>query len=102
VEGHHPHGARRAADEQLDPLAHLLRRLVGEGDGQDLVGLRAPRVQEPCDPVREHARLAGARAGEDEQRTFAVGHGLALRRVEPGEELVDAVGRRLWRHRTAR
>ena len=41
--------------------------------------------------MREHARLARARAGEDEQRPFAVGDGLALGRVEPREQLVDAV-----------
>ena len=42
VEGHHPHRARRAADEQLDALAHLLRGLVGERDREDLVRARRP------------------------------------------------------------
>ena len=42
VEGHHPHRAGGAADEQLDALAHLLRGLVGEGDRQDLVRARLP------------------------------------------------------------
>ena len=32
----------RAADEQLDALAHLLRGLVGERDREDLVRARLP------------------------------------------------------------
>ncbi len=41
VEGAHPHGAARHAQQLLDAMAHLGRGLVGEGDGEDVV--RAPR-----------------------------------------------------------
>ena len=94
VERHHPHRARRAADEQLDPVAHLLRRLVRERDGEDLVRPCLARAQQVGDPVGEHARLARAGAGQDEQGPGARGHGLALGRVEPLQERVDGFLRR--------
>ena len=97
VEGHHPHRAGAPAEERLDPLAHLLRGLVRERDREDLPGAGEPGVHKPGDPVGEHARLAGARAREDEQRPVAVRHRLALGRVETLEEGLDTVvGGRLW------
>ena len=44
----------------------------------------APREQQMRDAVRERVRLAGAGAGEDQQRPVAEGRGLAL----PGIQLV--------------
>ena len=90
VEGHHPHRARAAAEQQLDALAHLLRRLVRERDREDLVGARHPRALEKRDPVRQHARLARSRAGEDQQRPLAMGDRVALRGVEARQQLLDA------------
>ena len=78
VEGQHPHAARPAAEQQLDALAHLLRRLVGERDREQLVGPRLAAVDQVGDPVRQHARLAAAGAGEDQQRPVAVRDGLPL------------------------
>ena len=89
VEGHDPHRAGGAADEQLDALAHLGRGLVGEGDREDLAGARLARAHQVGDAVREHARLARSGAREDQQRAFAVGHGVALGRVQALEEGVD-------------
>ena len=83
----------REPDEQLDAVAHLLRRLVGEGDREDLAGPGALGAHQPGDPVREHARLAAARAGQDQQRPLAVRDGLALGLVEPREQGVEIVGR---------
>ncbi len=91
VEGHDPHRARAAAEQQLDALAHLLRRLVRERDREDLVRARHPGALEEGDPMRQHARLARARAGEDQQRALAVRDGLALGRVEAREQVLDAV-----------
>ena len=91
VERHDPHRARAPADEHLDALAHLLRGLVRERDREDLARAGLSRALEEGDPVRQHAGLAGARAGEDQQRALAVDDRLALRRVEPREELLDAV-----------
>jgi len=82
----------RRPRQQLDAVAHLLRRLVGEGDREDLVRLRAARQHQVRDPVGEHARLARPRAGQDQERTVAVLDGLPLGRVQAGEEGLDAVG----------
>jgi hypothetical protein len=50
-----------------------------------------PGVVEVGDPVGEHAGLARAGAGEDEQRAVAVRDRLALRRVHPLEEALDVL-----------
>ena len=88
------------AEQQLDALAHLLRGLVGEGDGQQLAGARAPGLHEPGDAMGEHARLARAGAGEDEQRAFAVGHGGALGLVQALQQGGDTVVGGGFRHDT--
>jgi len=70
--------AERAAEEPLDPLTHLPRRLVGEGHRSD----GRAHGQQVGDAVGEDAGLARAGAGEHQQRALAVGHGLTLWRVE--------------------
>ena len=81
----------RAADEQLGALAHLPRRLVGERDRQDLVGLGRVGGDQVGDPVRQHAGLARAGAGEDQQRPLAVGDRLALGVVQSGQRVVESL-----------
>ena len=83
VEGHHPHRAGAVPHELLHPLAHLLRGLVGEGDGEDLARPRLPGAHQVGDPVGQDARLARSRAGEDEQGPLSVENGLALGLVQP-------------------
>src|SRR3954447_12879914 len=82
VEGEDPDRPRLRPDRTLDPLAHLLRRLVRERDRQDLVRLDADRGEQVRDAVGEDARLPGARSGDDEQRTLGRQHGLALGLVQ--------------------
>lgn len=60
VEGHDPHGVGAGADELLDALLHLARGLVGEGDREDLPGVRPALGQQVGDAVGENAGLAGA------------------------------------------
>jgi hypothetical protein len=48
-------------------------------------------VHEPGDAVREDPRLARSGAGEDQERSLAVGDRLALGWIEPFEEGLDAV-----------
>ena len=67
VEGADPHAARSAAGELLDALAHLARRLVGEGDGEDAIGPHAT-TEQLGDAEGDDARLARAGAGEDQKR----------------------------------
>ena len=93
VERADPHDLRAAADQLLDPLAHLGGRLVGEGDRQDRAGVGVALGDQPRDPAGEHPGLARPRAGDDQQRRSLVDDRLALRLVEPLEQLL-AVGRR--------
>ena len=89
VEGHDPHRTHAAADQQLSAIPHLRRSLVGERDRQDLARLNGPGGDQVGDPVREHTRLARAGAGQDQQRTVAVGHGVPLRVVQPVQQRLD-------------
>ena len=70
------------AEQPVDALAHLRRRLVRERHGEDLVG-RDPHIAHHVrDPVGDHPRLAAPRTSEDEQRPF---HGFSrfpLRRIQ--------------------
>ena len=87
VEGAHGHVARLLADQRQDALAHLGGGLVGERDGQDLPGPHALDADQVGDPMGQHARLAAARAGQDEQRPLRRGDGAGLLGVEPRDDL---------------
>ena len=95
VEGRHPHAARVVTHEGARALAHFGRRLVREGDRQDLPSPRAARGQQVGDAVREHARLTGACTSQDQQRRARVSDGLAL-------TIVEAARQRLGVHARAR
>ena len=87
------HIARTDAPDQLpDPLAHLRRRLVGEGDREDLPRPGGAGGEQVGDPVGEHAGLAGAGPGQHQQGPLAVHDRLALGRVESRQQPLDAVG----------
>ena len=98
VEGHQPHAAGTPAKQPLHPSAHLLGRLVGERDREDLARLGLVGIDQERDPVREHARLAAAGAREDQQRPLAVGDGLTLGLVEVLEQLLQVFGVGIDRH----
>ena len=70
-----------ARDQLADALAHLLRGLVGEGDGRD-GGRGMADAQQVRDLLGDHARLSGTGAGEHEQGTIAIGDGFALGGIE--------------------
>ncbi len=96
VEGAHPHGAARHVEQFLDAVAHLGRGLVGEGDGQDVVGRGAQRADRPGDAMREHAGLAAAGAGQHQRGTGGRGDRGALfivQRVEDRGEVHGATSR---------
>ena len=67
VEGADPDAAAR--HQRLDALPHLAGGLVGEGDGEDVVGPDA-LVQQVGDAAGDDARLAAAGPGQDQQRAF--------------------------------
>ena len=67
---------------ERDPLAHLARRLVGEGDGEDLVRPRPARGDEMGDAGGQHPRLADARAGQHQHRPVERLDGFELLGIE--------------------
>ena len=68
VEGADPPALDRAAEQAGDPLAHLPRRLVGEGHRQDLPGPRLAGGEDVGKPGGQHPGLAGAGAGQHQNR----------------------------------
>ncbi len=76
-------------DELVDADRHLLGRLVGERQGEDLRRPCPPRGDQPGDPPGDHLRLAGPRTGHDEERSGAVGDRPELVRVEAAEECLQ-------------
>jgi hypothetical protein len=83
VEGAQPwHALDRLANKHADAVLHLARRLVGEGDGEDLAGEGAASGQDMGDAGGEHARLAGARARQHQYRAFSGFHRLPLFGIE--------------------
>ncbi len=64
------HSGQCLADDGLDTPRHLLRRAAREGQQQD--AFRADTLDDQVgNPVRQGHRLAGSRAGNDQQRTRA-------------------------------
>ena len=86
VECRDPHGLAAGADQRGNPIAHLAGGLVGEGDREDLTGPDIARRQQVGDPVRQHAGLARARPGDDQQRRPLVDDRGPLLGVEPLEQ----------------
>ena len=89
VEGaaHHPPGVpavRRAPEVGARAPEHLARGAAREGQQQHALGRRA-LVDQPRDPRRQRRRLAGARAGQHEQRAARVGGGGELLGVQSVE-----------------
>ena len=72
--------------EAIDALDHLRRGAVGEGERQDLRGLRQLLGDEPGDAAGDDGRLARAGTGHDEERPGVVRDRLALAGGEVGEE----------------
>jgi hypothetical protein len=104
MEGAEPgHALDDAADQIADARLHLARRLVGEGDGEDLVRPRPSHAQEMRDARGQRPGLAGAGAGEHEHRPverldrFALG---GVERVEIGRRprRARALGQRRGGH----
>ncbi len=77
-------GAEIAPQQPLDAAVQLRRRAAGEGGEHDALGIGALQ-HEMGDAMGERVGLAGARAGDDEQRPLAVVlDGRRLRIVEAG------------------
>ena len=93
VEGAEPgHALDDAADQLADAFLHLARRLVGEGHREDLRGKGAARRQNVGDAGGQHARLAGAGAGQHQHRAVQCFDRLALLGVHAAE-IADGAAR---------
>ncbi len=94
VEGAEPrHALDSFADHSADPLAHLPRGLVGEGDREDFRRPCEPRVKDLRHPRGQRRSLAGTSACEQQHRAFCRQHSLALRRVEAAQPWWFYLGR---------
>ena len=84
MEGADGHAAHRPLSAQtgLQPLAHLCRGLVGEGDGGDLAGADALFLHQPRDAGNQRLGLAGARSGDDRRHGGLGGDRRPLLRVQ--------------------
>ena len=78
------------ADQVSDPLAHLARRLVGEGDGQDFPRPSAVGRQDVGQPGGQDPRLARAGARQHQNRPVRDLDRTALFRIESGQIVVAA------------
>ena len=78
------------ADQVSDPLAHLARGLVGEGDGQDLPRPRPVGGQDVGQTGGQDPRLARARARQHQNRPVRDLDRTALFRIESGQIVVAA------------
>ncbi len=83
MEGAEPgHALDHAADQRADPVLHLARRLVGEGDGEYLARPGFAGGEDVGKPGGQHPGLAGAGAGQHEQGAVGGFHRRALFRVQ--------------------
>ena len=82
------------ADERDDPLAQLPGGAVRERDRQDRPWPDALDADQVRDTVGQHAGLAAAGAGEDEERPVGGRDGSSLLRVQPPDDLLCRGGPR--------
>lgn len=78
MEGADPHPAAAVTQLQVGTVAHFAGGLVGEGHREDAVVGHALDFVEPGNAMDQHARLAGAGAGQHEVTPRRRGNGLAL------------------------
>src|SRR5579872_692907 len=92
MERPYPEIAHPFADHPPQALLHLTGGLVGEGYRQDAPRRDAAIVDEMGNAMREHTRLAGARARKDQTRPLRREDGFALGLVEGFDEGTHGVG----------
>ena len=80
VESTHTNVARHGAHHLLDARTHLLGRLVGKGQSQNIIGLHA-LLQHICYARSEHTRFTRARTRNDERGGLVVDNGIVLRLI---------------------
>ena len=81
-------GPAELAEDAVHPADHLGGRAAGEGEQQDLRRVH-PLGDQRRDPIDQGRRLAGPRAGHDQQRPPSLLDRVPLLRIEPAEKLGD-------------
>ena len=69
------------SSSSADAFSHLVGGLIGEGDGQDGTAGHA-LLDQMGDAIGDDARLAGARAGQNEDRTVGGEDSFTLLRIQ--------------------
>ncbi len=82
------------ADEPIHAFPHLGCSLVGEGHGENRIRSNSKVINEMRDSVSNDARLAGAGAGKDKNRSLDLLGGFSLLRIEFTEVQLSPVYRR--------
>ncbi len=82
VKGSDPPAFDRTAEQRRDALAHLARRLVGEGDREHLPGPRPAGGEDVREPRGQHPRFAGAGPRQHQHRPLRRLYRLGLRVIE--------------------
>ena len=67
-----------SADQGVDPVAHLLRCLVREGQAQDVARVYSQLVDKVSVPICQHTSFAGARSGNYPYPSFGRLYGFQL------------------------
>ena len=98
MEGRDPHVGVSVGDQGIHSLFHLGGGLVGEREGEDLLGAAALGGDQGGDPAGDDGGLAGAGAGDDQERAGVVGDGFGLAGVQSLENPLSP-GRLLAGHR---
>ncbi len=80
-------GDPEGEEEAGDAPGHLLGRLVGEGDGEDLTRVEAVRREETSDAVGDDAGLPAPRPGQDQERPLGMADRLPLGGIQIAENL---------------
>jgi len=82
VKSAHGQGVAAGTHQPVQPFAHLLGGLVGEGHGQDVVGADAIFANQVGDTVGDNPGFAAAGPGHNQQGTVDSLDCLLLRRVQ--------------------
>jgi hypothetical protein len=78
---------RRVPEDFEHPLAHLFGGLIGKRHGENRIRRHAALLDQIRNAVRNHARLAGARTGQQKHRPIDREDSFALLRVHVGEKV---------------
>ena len=82
VEGPSPEAGGLFPELLPDPVLHLPRRLVGEGDGEDPMGRHAVVTDEVADSGGENPSLPRPRSRKHQKGSLKMLHRLPLLRVQ--------------------